>query len=193
MDRTRQYSPTVDGIRPDHVKRYEFAASRIPKGSYVLDLACGCGYGSWIMEQAGLNVTGVDISREAIEYAQRHYKGPTYWNQKAQDTRGRWDVLVSFETIEHLADPEVIFQNVKADSVIASVPNEERYPFSVERFAGDEYPHLRHYTPAEFDDFFKAQGFEVVRRFCQPDKQGAIIPGTSGMFLIYIAKRLPQR
>lgn len=188
MDNTRQYSPTIDGIRPDHVARYQFAASVIPKGKYVLDMACGCGYGSWIMEHAGLKVTGVDIEPEAIEYAQRHYQGPTYFCQRAEDTKGHWDWLVTYETVEHVHAPSEVFAGVNAPNLIVSVPNQDYYPFFKERFAEDKYPHLRHYTPEELNALLNAMGYAVKDWYCQPDKRGEIKRGTEGMFLIAVAK-----
>lgn len=190
MDKTRQYGISVDMIRWDHVARYIYAAEMIPEGSKVLDLACGCGYGSWLLHGVGNEVTGVDISEEAIEYAKRHYKGPTYLCQKAEDTNGEWDAIVSFETLEHLDSPLEVLKAVQAPLIIASVPNEELFKFKPARFAGDEYPHKRHYTPEEFHNLLNDAGYVVAQRFCQPDKAGEIIEGTQGIFLIYIARRL---
>jgi hypothetical protein len=45
----RQVSPTIDGIRKDHVERYQFVAKRLAKGSRVVDFSCGVGYGSRIL------------------------------------------------------------------------------------------------------------------------------------------------
>jgi SAM-dependent methyltransferase len=183
----RQYGPTLDFIRRDHTQRYFFAANRL-RGRKVLDLACGCGYGSWILHQAGNEVTGVDIEAEAITYAKRHYEGPTYLNQPGEETKGEFDALVTFETLEHLANPESVLA-VQAPLVIASVPNEERYPFIKGNFADDKYPHLRHYTPEEFEGLLESAGFKVRERFCQPTKLGEIVEGTDGLFLIYVANR----
>ncbi len=190
MDATRQYAVSVDGIRPDHLKRYALAARILPVGSRVLDIACGCGYGSWLMEQASLKVTGVDISQEAIDYAEKHYKGPTYFCQKAEDTKGEWDAIVTFETLEHIHDPAGLLRVVRAPRLIASVPNEEVFHFSHEKFERDEFPHLRHYTPAEFDELLMSCGYEIDLRLCQKDKQGDVSEGTDGRFLIYIANHV---
>jgi predicted RNA methylase len=187
-DQTRQYG-SLEQIRRDHVKRYLFAADRL-RGKRVLDLACGCGYGSWILHGAGNEVTGADIEAEAIAYAKKNYQGPTYLCQAAEETKGEYDALVTFETLEHLDDPSIVLKAVQAPLVIASVPNEERYPFSVERFAGDAYPHKRHYTPKQFDELLESAGFKIRERFCQPSKhEGDLQEGTDGLFLIYVANR----
>ena len=186
-DQTRQYAEDISGIRPDHVERYRFAARRV-RGRKVLDLACGCGYGSWILHDAGNLVTGVDIEQEAIDYAQRHYQGPTYICQPGDRTTGHFDALISFETLEHLDKPEEILA-LDFPLVIASVPNEEHFGFRPEKFSGDKYPHKRHYTPSQFEKLLTDAGFTVRERFCQRDKLGKITEGTEGRFLIYTANR----
>lgn len=183
----RQYGALAE-IRSDHKRRYLYAANLLPVGARVLDLACGCGYGSWLLHIAGLDVTSVDISEEAIEYARRWYDGPKYRCQKAEETQGEFDALVSFETLEHLPDPSILLRNIKAKVLIASVPNEERYPFKKENFEGESYPHLRHYTPAEFERVLYNAGYQVKAMVCQKDKLGYVYPGTDGMFLIAIAQ-----
>lgn len=186
----RQYGQTLEEIRPDHLKRYQFAAEIISPRSRVADVACGCGYGSWILHSYGMEVTGVDISSEAIEYGRRHYQGPTYIQSKAQDFSGDFDALVTFETLEHIADPEIVLKGVRSPLVIASVPNETLYPFKAFRFGKDKYPHLRHYTPEEFEDLLVSAGLEVVGRYCQPGKRSVdVVEGINGRFLIYVAKR----
>lgn len=181
----RQYG-SLEAIRRDHTERYRFAAERIPKGSKVLDLACGCGYGSWILHEAGMEVTGADIEPEAISYAEKNYPGPAYACKRAEELSGTYDALVTFETIEHIPDPGSVLKAVQAPLVIASVPNEERYPFSKETFAGDKYPHLRHYTPDEFEELLRPR--VVTEWFCQKDKRGDVVPGKDGMFLIAVCR-----
>src|SRR5256885_14875768 len=102
----------LHSIRPDHVKRYEFAADLL--GSLdVLDLACGCGYGSKILHDSGYKVTGVDIDPNTIAYARKNYPGPTYVAMKAEKWGGPWECLVSFETLEHLKDPKSVLDKVR--------------------------------------------------------------------------------
>lgn len=187
MDRTRQWG-TLDQIRADHVQRYLFASNMADPGS-ILDLACGCGYGSKILHDAGFDVTGGDICKEALDYARKNYPGPYYIQADCENPpSGHFDTLVTFETIEHLKKPSDFLSRVDCSLLICSVPNEERYPFKAENFKDDEYPHFRHYTPKELDSLLEESGFSVKERWCQKDKNGVITPGTDGMFLIYIAE-----
>lgn len=190
MDKTRQYSSSLDQIRPDHVKRYKLA-STVLKGGHVLDLACGCGYGSRILHDAGFQVTGADICDEALEYAKKHWSGPEYVKLSAEDQKLKsfsFDSCVSFETIEHLKNPREFLCNLDVLRLVVSVPNEERYPFNPEVFKDDEYPHQRHYTPRELEALLHDCGFLVTDKWCQKDKNGDIERGTDGMFLIYLCE-----
>lgn len=189
-DQTRQYGP-LEEIRKDHVNRYRFAASLIGEHKRVLDAACGCGYGSKIIQDVGNRVVGVDVSKEAIAYAEEHYSGPGYILGSILDKPwvGMFDALVSFETIEHLSEPEKalkLFRESVDGVFICSVPNQDLYPFHPDRFEGDDYPHLRHYTPDEFDAALLAADFKIVERHCQKSKKSDVEPGTDGMFLVYV-------
>jgi len=124
-----------------HTDRYEFAARLIQEdkkaGASILDAACGTGYGTNILEKSGAGrVTGVDISPEAVEYAQKKY-GSAVASFKASDvtrldktmlgTDG-FDAIVSFETIEHIDEPLAFLKCVagllKKDGIfIVSTPN----------------------------------------------------------------------
>lgn len=191
MDQSRQWVRTPKQARADHWKRYELAA-RYASGR-VLDAACGCGYGSKMLLNAGQLVVGVDSSHAAIEWAEEHFQGPYFIHGKIEEEPwpGKFETVVSLETIEHLGDPRVALQAFRracVGTLIASVPNEDRYPFIAEKFAKDDSPHFRHYRPAEFEELLKECGFKITERFCQKDKQGEIHAGSDGMFLIVVAE-----
>lgn len=142
---------------------------------------------------AGQLVVGVDSSSSAINWAEEHFQGPyfVHGNIEEEPWTGRFETVVSLETIEHLRDPRVALQAFRRACVgtfIASVPNEDRYPFIADNFARDDSPHFRHYRPEEFEELLKECGFKVTERFCQKDKLGEIHAGSDGMFLIMVAE-----
>lgn len=199
MDQTRQYGP-IESIRKDHVNRYKFAVHTIMNGVKdgfipryrILDAACGCGYGTKMMQELG-RVVGVDIEDKAIDYAIANYPGSGYLRGNILDKPwvGTFDVITSFETIEHIDDaPKVLslFRESLDGTLFISTPNEDLYPYSMQAFVNDDYPHLRHYTPAEFDQLLKDADFQVVSRHCQKSKTGDVVDGVDGMFLIYVCK-----
>jgi protein-L-isoaspartate O-methyltransferase len=57
----RQVAATVEGIRRDHVARYEWAARQI-NSAVVFDFGCGVGYGSAILAARANRVIAIDRS-----------------------------------------------------------------------------------------------------------------------------------
>lgn len=128
-----RYVPGVVGpIKTEHLHRY-LCALTICRDKEVLDVACGEGYGCYIIAQVAKRVVGVDIDRETIECATKRY-GNEHISFSAGDcTRlplqaDSVDVVVSFETIEHIVDHTGFLKEIKRvlrnDGVlIMSTPN----------------------------------------------------------------------
>jgi 2-polyprenyl-3-methyl-5-hydroxy-6-metoxy-1,4-benzoquinol methylase len=190
LDTSRQWGHTVNEIKKDHVNRYRFAKQHVT--GRVLDAACGCGYGSKILRENAVEAVGVDDSIEAIEWAREFFRGPQFINGKIEEApwTGKFETIVSLETLEHIKNPEEAlkaFRRSCIGTLIASVPNENLYPFKAEVFANDDSPHFRHYRPEEFQDLLEWSGFKVVGRFCQVSKQEPeVVKGTDGRYLIYV-------
>ena len=121
----------------EHWHRYHFA-SRWSAGRRVLDIACGEGYGSALLARNAQQVTGVDVSPDAIAHARRAYS--TIRNldfREGSCTRiplpdGSVDLVVSFETLEHIAEQEAFLGEIARvltlDGVLLmSCPNKEEY------------------------------------------------------------------
>jgi cyclopropane fatty-acyl-phospholipid synthase-like methyltransferase len=188
----RQWGQSLTDIRSDHVNRYKFAIEQLRDEYFILDAACGCGYGSWMLHQNGKDVTGIDIGRDAIKFARKHWEGPRYIEADLQtcNLKGKYDAIVSFETLEHLPKAKETLRKFRdvGDLLIASVPNEERYPFDPVKFAKDTYPHIRHYAPGEFTLLLQSADFEVMECWTQKDKYSEVTKGNDGMFLIYVCR-----
>jgi ubiquinone/menaquinone biosynthesis C-methylase UbiE len=91
----------------EHIYRYRFAATFV-HNKRVLDIACGEGYGTAALLTAGAsNVVGVDICPAACEHAHRKYGIDARVGSVNQIPLPDQsiDVVVSFETIEHVEDP----------------------------------------------------------------------------------------
>ena len=188
----RQVSPTVDGIRRDHVARYEFAARALPKGSRVIDFACGVGYGSRLMFDAGHEVHGYDCDQEATDYARKHYGGAWFYDRdgNAPGYLPEYDAAVCFETIEHIEDPRTLLKALResAPVLFASVPNEDVMPY---HFApGQVYAfHFRHYTKQEFTELLAECGWQVTEWHGQEGPESEVEPGVDGRTLIAVCAR----
>jgi 2-polyprenyl-3-methyl-5-hydroxy-6-metoxy-1,4-benzoquinol methylase len=137
-NRNERMDPTVDIFAPArarfHSARYEFAAARV-SGLAVADIACGTGYGCEILLKQGraASVTGIDVSPEAIAYAQDRHGGDGIRFRVADALEtglpdGSVDAVVSFETIEHVASAEALVSEfarilTPAGLLICSTPN----------------------------------------------------------------------
>ncbi|MFB9279846.1 methyltransferase domain-containing protein [Cohnella cellulosilytica] len=106
-------SSAVAGSHPDvlaeHVYRYRLARGHCV-GRQVLDAACGAGFGARMLKDGGASsVTGVDIDAAAVALAGRDYGGEGVSFQvgnvlQLAFANAVFDVVVSFETIEHVPD-----------------------------------------------------------------------------------------
>ena len=125
----------------------------------MLDIACGEGYGSWLLREWGASeVVGVDVSDEAIAAANTQFarEGVRFLLSDASrvcDLLGeeRFDLIVCFETIEHVPDPASLLRAIRLLAspeaiILVSCPNDH-----VATEPGESNPfHLRKYTFAEF-------------------------------------------
>jgi len=162
----------------EHVVRYLFAA-RFVRGKQVLDMASGVGYGADLLRSAGAaEVLALDRSAEAIEYGKKHHSKsrPAYVVGDVESLplrSGQFDVVVSFETIEHVSDYQRFLTEVKRalrpDGLfIVSTPNRGVYvegnPFHTKEFTFDEFEealagHFRYVKTLSQDDWIASAVF----------------------------------
>ena len=113
-----RFIPTEQGrIRLEHYHRYAMVVDVVANKD-VLDVASGEGYGSAFMSNVARSVIGVDISDEAVNHASTAYKKPnlTFRQGSATDLKfedASFDVVVSFETIEHLAEQAQMLAEIR--------------------------------------------------------------------------------
>ena len=101
----------------DHQQRYDWACDFV-KNKTVLDIACGCGKGSFILADKGeaKSVLGCDIEEEAVRYSSIKYKKSnlSYEVQNAVQFNSKelFDVIISFETIEHISETDLFLNSI---------------------------------------------------------------------------------
>ena len=99
---------TSRSVMVPHIMRYAWAC-QFAWGKTVVDLACGTGYGSYLLSWVAKHVTGVDIDAPSIEYARGKFKADNLAYQEGDITRAELrfstDLFVAFECLEHLDDP----------------------------------------------------------------------------------------
>jgi SAM-dependent methyltransferase len=111
----------ISGVH--HLARYAWASTILPQQGRLLDIACGAGYGTHMLalENPNLQVTGVDYDPRAIEHAKSNYSASNLtfnvgnlieWNYLDGRVLGEFDVIISFDTIEHLLHREIALINL---------------------------------------------------------------------------------
>ena len=115
-----RFVPGLPGeIEHEHLHRYLVAVDAA-RGLDVLDAACGEGYGSSLLSTVARTVVGVDISGETVAHAQSTYVRENLEFRvgdcavKLPLEGGSVDLVVSFETLEHLHDQERFFSEDQA-------------------------------------------------------------------------------
>ncbi|MEC0227944.1 glycosyltransferase [Paenibacillus alba] len=173
---------TEEQIRVEHLQRY-LSVQEIVKGKVVLDAACGEGYGSSILSETAASVTGIDISEQTIEHASKTYTNNNLTFLVASIERlpieeHSVDVVVSFETIEHVNESlQKSFLNeikrvLKPDGIlIISTPN--KLVYSDLRDYKNPY-HIKEFYKDEYNDFLKGY-FEEVEIFHQKNEVASVI------------------
>ncbi|QIG48825.1 methyltransferase domain-containing protein [Nordella sp. HKS 07] len=176
-----RYVPAIGGnIFLEHMHRY-FLAERIAKGKDVLDIACGEGFGSNILARSAKSVVGVDISENAVTHATRKYASEKAYFRLGSVTKiplkdHSVDMVVSFETIEHIAEHEEMMAEIKrvlrpGGLLIISTPDKATY---TDASGNTNTFHVRELYRHEFDGLIR-QYFAHVQMHGQRIGFGSVI------------------
>ena len=147
------FFPNLNGLRfvaafaviIHHVEQTKFLAG-IPNSfmnpsillfGNVLDFACGCGYGSFLLSSNPdvSKVVGVDKDQVSVDWAREHYQTDkcSFLCEDVADVQEPFDTLVSLETIEHFENDELyrkVISNCGIKQVILSYPNKKSTHFN---------------------------------------------------------------
>jgi SAM-dependent methyltransferase len=156
----------------EHWHRYAWAAPLVA-GKRVLDAACGEGYGSHLLSASAAEVIGVDLSMEAVEHARVKYSDSNLSFRQADVTRlpledDSVDVVVSFETLEHLAEQDEMlaeFRRVLRSDGVLLISSPDRKTYSDETGYANPF-HVRELYRDEFEALL-ARHFPAFRLFGQ--------------------------
>jgi 2-polyprenyl-3-methyl-5-hydroxy-6-metoxy-1,4-benzoquinol methylase len=160
----------------DHQARYEFA-KKFADRKRVLDVACGTGFGSKALAESGAEVVAIDIDEGAITYARENFahEKVTYEVGDASDITHEdesFDLVVSFETIEHL--PEALRAKYLRElgrvlrpdgKLILSTPNKPiTSPWS---FKPSNKHHVKEFTRSSLDRELSENGLTIEKWYGQ--------------------------
>ncbi|MEW5910686.1 MAG: class I SAM-dependent methyltransferase, partial [Thermodesulfobacteriota bacterium] len=169
-----------------HLSRYRIVSAQVA-GKDVLDIACGEGWGSYLMAKywGARRVHGVDISPRAIENARTAFPLPNIkWTvmdaQEMDDSLldAPYDIIISIETIEHLFHPKVFLERISRviapeGLMVISCPNDHWYygpgrsknPYHVNTYTFDEFKELTESVLGNARSFYfgtRVEGFAAL-------------------------------
>ena len=139
----------------EHAARYVFAEAFI-RGKSVLDIACGTGFGLGLMKASAASVTGVDVDFKAARNARSECGNNTFVlladGLSLPFADNSFDVVTSFETIEHLHKRREFVAELRrvsksAGTLMISTPNAD-YTTPVNGKPANPF-HIHEYTPDE--------------------------------------------
>lgn len=102
-------------VMAHHAQRYAWALQYV-SSKCVLDLGCGTGYGAFMLSWLANHVAALDVSGEAIRFAERHFgNAPNLTFRVVEIVSEFWpmwsdrlyDVVTAFEVLEHLTVSEM--------------------------------------------------------------------------------------
>lgn len=161
-------------IQPLRALRYHFVGKALRRLAdhyrvkNALDIGCGVGevikliVASW----KDIEVTGFDISEEAIQLAREHCPGIYFLvsDMESFESENRYDLITAIDVIEHIKDDMAAIKkinNLLNDNgiLVLSLPNMMRYWSKDDERGG----HYRRYSKKEIIKKLQTSGFSIVK------------------------------
>ena len=162
-------------LEPGH--KFFLADARAPRRGELLDIGCGTGNFLAAAREAGYQVSGTELDRNAARFAKEQAGLEQVFPLTIAEFADKYpdkkfDVVTFFEVLEHQAAPVAFLQNVKAclrprGYIALSVPNRERWLTGPDVL---DYPpnHFLRWNARALKALLQAQGFEILSLRQQP-------------------------
>ncbi|GIU69565.1 MAG: hypothetical protein KatS3mg002_0801 [Candidatus Woesearchaeota archaeon] len=148
-----------------------YLISKIKDAKTILDVGCGPGLYCEILKQKGYEVTGVDYSKNIIEYARKNYPHLKFivadgYNLPFKDKQ--FDIVISIGALQCLVEHEKFIKElirVSSKAVIISTllkKKKSKNPMRTlrEQLKNDPFP-CREYHPSELIPIFEREGMSL--------------------------------
>jgi len=191
-----------------HIESYLYLSESV-KGKKVLDLGCGLGYGSKILAGNASSVIGVDVSSESIQTASKKYFCPnlSYRSVPPADIKPlpfddeSFDVVVTFQVLEHLIDPEFFISQLKRvlkqDGILfIATPNRDSRLLKIQH--PWNHHHIKEYSFEEVDGLCRKEfkyvslyGLTLKKKYSLQEKSR--VQSLSMLSLPFTLKLIPNK
>ncbi len=132
------------------------------KGKKLIEFGCATGAASSVLRDFGYDVTATDISKYAVERAQKNFSDIKFLvhDMEKSFVKDKFDLAVAFDVIEHLKDPKLGIRNIynllKKDGLaVFSTPND--YPH-----VSNDPTHINVKPPRVWEKILKIVGFKNI-------------------------------
>lgn len=189
-----------------HYSLYVFSSEYVDK-KVVLDIGCGTGYGANFLSTKSSRVYGVDVSDEAISYAKSHYNGQNL-SYAVMDAHGlkfedeKFDVVCSFEVIEHLSDYRLYLAQIKrvlkkGGLFLLSTPNKKFSSPGVEKPTNPYHLHEFYFDElkkvlSEYFEFVQMLGQSIDKKKEDDLKNNRFKNFIASLDFLNLRKKLPS-
>jgi len=152
-----------------HMFAYEFGKKVISKKSSILEVGSGSGYGASMLSKNVIDITGLDVDGDAIEYSTEKYNSENcifkkYDGVKIPYKNNTFDAVISFQVIEHIKNDKNYVSEIRRvlkDNGIFLLTT----PNKLLRIKPDQKPfnrfHIREYFPFELENVLKTKFSDV--------------------------------
>ncbi|MBN2282035.1 MAG: class I SAM-dependent methyltransferase [Candidatus Marinimicrobia bacterium] len=172
-------------IKCEHLGRYLFVkdflkSKQIEK--YAMDLACGFGYGTEILAEVCNEVTGIDNHPQVFQHLEKtfsqHPKIKIIRRNLETEEVSRFrfqhhppNIVVCFETLEHLAKPEEIMQQFRLllpheGFLFISIPSDKFESIDENGNPVSQY-HKVSITGSQMETMIQDHGFKILQKLGQ--------------------------
>ena len=150
---------------PEHQLRYDLIIKHT-SGMDCADISCGVGYGTYMIGKLANSVKGYDVSKEALEYANKNFiRDNVSFNALADLGNEKFEFISSIETLEHMSESDgdeflqkiLNAMNPNGTLQISTPLNETKYKDHTTEF------HIREYSQQEFKEKLENNGFRIEK------------------------------
>ncbi len=147
-----------------------YLTKRYPRKGRLLEIGCAAGYLLQRAKEFGWNVLGIEVAKDASEYARREF-GIEVINGTFESAQlpGKFDAVVLVDTLEHMVNPNDALRNINnllVDDglVFIKVPdiNSEVAQAQGEDWEELKVVHLYYFSPDTIRRLLAQNGFEVL-------------------------------
>lgn len=176
---------------------YAFAANLVQERSIGAVLDVGCGTAAKLVEHLApvTEIYGID-QPSAASFCRDRYKCPRFFADDFEapqlDLKQDFRLIICSDVIEHVTNPDVLLNYIRRfcspDSlVLLSTPDRDRLR-GRNSLRSPKAEHVREWNYAEFGDYVRSRGFEIVRHWHLPPVKTA----ANRLFAVHLLRQLTR-